>query len=528
MICSMKFSNQLFVYFLILSLSTHYACKKKESFSLKTTDVTDIQAYSATSGGTVIDDGGSPIINCGVCWSTNALPTVADNNTLSPFTSNNFTSYLTGLEPGTSYWVRAYATNNKGTWYGNQVYFATYPELPSITTDISSITPTSAVVSGHLKYGKGIFIQKAGVCFSKSENPTIDDNFIECILEEDSFSANLKKLVGGVLYYARPYVIVTLAANAHLFIIYGNQVSFSTFQILPTITTLPVSAIDITTATASGYVPGNGGEHLISRGICLDTTSVPSLTNCIPIEGDEGYFHVNLENLLPGTDYYYRAYATNSVGTVYGEIQHFTTHYGTVSDVSGNIYKTIRIGAQIWMKENLKTKKYNDDTDIQLITSDSEWGITPTPAFCFYNNNEFTIFGALYNWYAVNTGKLCPVGWHVPSYEDWNILSTYLGGDETAGLKLKEVGSLNWIDPVPADNSSNFTALPGGYRVRDEFVYACFYNGLLHEGWWWATNSVSADSTFANCRALRSYNSAFPEQGMNKHNGLSVRCVKDK
>jgi len=146
--------------------------------------------------------------------------------------------------------------------------------------------------------------------------------------------------------------------------------------------------------------------------------------------------------------------------------------YGTLSDIEGNSYKTIQIGTQVWMAENLKTAKYNDNTSIPLVTI-GLWGDT-NPAYSWYNNDPATkdTYGALYKWYTVATGKLCPTGWHVPSDVEWTTLTTFLGGEGVAGGRMKESGTGHWLTPnSDATNSSGFTALPVGSRYRDGLFY---------------------------------------------------------
>lgn len=142
--------------------------------------------------------------------------------------------------------------------------------------------------------------------------------------------------------------------------------------------------------------------------------------------------------------------------------------YGKMTDQDGNFYKTVTIGMQVWMAENLKTTRFNDNTTIPLVSDSVEWIGSNTPCYCWYDNDADTyrvVYGALYNWYAIKTGKLCPKGWHVPSNEEWITLRTYLGGEEIAGGKMKETGTLHWQSPnAGASNFSGFTALPGGVR----------------------------------------------------------------
>jgi len=157
------------------------------------------------------------------------------------------------------------------------------------------------------------------------------------------------------------------------------------------------------------------------------------------------------------------------VGTAYGTQVSFTTLMsGQFSDIDGNVYNTITIGTQIWMKENLKTTKYNDGSSIPLVTDNTAWINLSTPGYCWYNNDAATYksaYGAMYNWYTVNTGKICPPNWHVPTDTQWETLITYLGGKIIAGGKMKETGTAHWTSPnIGATNETGFTALPGGYR----------------------------------------------------------------
>jgi uncharacterized protein (TIGR02145 family) len=196
-----------------------------------------------------------------------------------------------------------------------------------------------------------------------------------------------------------------------------------------------------------------------------------------------------------------------------------TSKSQTVTDIDGNAYNTIIIGTQVWMKENLKTINYNDNSSIPLVTGNSEWNKLSTPAYCYYNNDENkykSTYGTLYNWYCVNTGKLCPTGWHVPTDSEWTTLSKYLGGESVAGGKLKEKGTSHWNSPnTGADNSSGFTALPGGHRLSDgTFNY---FGSLGH--CWTATDAW-------NRGLLKDYN-FLDRYNDGKFFGLSVRWISD-
>jgi uncharacterized protein (TIGR02145 family) len=196
----------------------------------------------------------------------------------------------------------------------------------------------------------------------------------------------------------------------------------------------------------------------------------------------------------------------------------------TVTDIDGNVYHTVKIGTQVWMAENLKTARYNDGTSIPLVTSGSTWANLTTPGYCFYENdasvNKAT-YGAMYNWYTVSTGKLCPGGWHVPSDVEWTTLTNYLGGENTAGGKLKQTGLSLWSSPNDgATNSSGFTALPAGYRQED----GSFYNINDDDMWWSSTLNKPRVAWGRNVNYNYNYVTI---DSYDKNYGFSVRCIKN-
>jgi uncharacterized protein (TIGR02145 family) len=197
-----------------------------------------------------------------------------------------------------------------------------------------------------------------------------------------------------------------------------------------------------------------------------------------------------------------------------------------VTDIEGNVYKTVKIGSQTWMAENLKTRQFNDGAPISLVTDNAEWSSLITPGYsgyCWFNNDSatyYTTYGALYNWNTVNTGKLCPTGWHVPTGTEWTILTDYLGGEKIAGGKLKEAGFAHWNDPnQDATNETGFTALPGGLR---------YFNGTFgfigeYSFWWSSTEYYTYYAWFRN---MNFYTSDVSRSiHYYKLYGFSVRCV---
>jgi uncharacterized protein (TIGR02145 family) len=197
----------------------------------------------------------------------------------------------------------------------------------------------------------------------------------------------------------------------------------------------------------------------------------------------------------------------------------------TVTDIDGNLYQTVTIGSQIWMKENLKTTTYRDGTPIPLVTDATDWYHLNSGAYCDYDNTTSNsgIYGRLYNWYAVHSGNLCPVGWHVPTEADWVTLESFLTDLNLGGGKLKETGTAHWQTPNEgATNETGFTALPGGYRSSTGSYYSITYNGY----WWSATESTN-DTSYATYRYLDFALSAINANEDYKVDGLSVRCIKD-
>jgi len=251
----------------------------------------------------------------------------------------------------------------------------------------------------------------------------------------------------------------------------------------------------------------------------------------IGINFTDGYKEINecanLSGLTPGTEYHFRIKAFNSLGTLYGSDKTFTTLRlsDPVSDIDGNVYGTVPIGNQIWMTENLKTTHYKDGTSIPLVIDNSIWISLTAPSYCWNNNDSVTIkniYGALYNWYTVNTGKLCPLGWHIPTDEEWSTLATYLGGVNLAGGKLKEIGTTHWTNQnIRATNETGFTGLPGGVRSSIDGTF----NSNGSAGYWWS--STENDATNAWCWYLSSYASYMGRISIDNKLGFSVRCLKD-
>jgi uncharacterized protein (TIGR02145 family) len=408
------------------------SCKPKPTLAVVTTNnVTDKTQTTAVSGGNVTDDGNAEVTSRGVCWNTSENPATGNSKTSDGAGTGAFTSSLSQLTPGTTYYVRAYATNSEGTAYGSQVSFSSNPVL------------------------------------------------------------------------------------------------------LATLTTTTTSSITQTTAVSGGNIASDGGGAITARGVCWSTATAPLSTGLHTTEtGTTGAFTSNLTGLTANTKYYIRAYAINSAGSAYGDEKFFTTEpVKTVTDIDGNVYNTVTINTQVWMVENLKTTKYNDGAAIPNVT-DITWGNLLTDAYCWYNNDitNKPAFGALYNWFAAKSGKLCPTGWHVATHEDWTRLVTYLGGIDVAGGKLKEAGNTHWLDQnVGATNESGFTALPGGYRGSG--LGDGTFHALGYYGWYWTSTVYPMDPVLDHIAGynwqMTSGQSNCLQSNLWDMIGISVRCIKD-
>ncbi len=198
---------------------------------------------------------------------------------------------------------------------------------------------------------------------------------------------------------------------------------------------------------------------------------------------------------------------------------------GILTDIEGNNYKTVKIGAQTWMAENLETGSYNDGTEIPLGTYGVEWFELTTPAYCWYDDEDtyhldtYLSYHKLYNWYAINTGNLCPAGWHVSTYEDWTELIDYLGGTGVAGGKLKEAGTRHWYSPNEgATNESGFTAFPGMARFND-------FSSNRQYGQFWMSTETDSEEAWGVTLYYLGTGVSLGRWG--KSYGRPVRCVKD-
>ena len=493
--------------------------------TITTTAISSITTTTAVSGGNVTADGGGTVSARGVCWALTSTPTTSNFTTSNGTGTGNYVSNIAGLTPGTTYYVRAYATNSAGTVYGNTVSFTTSILLPTVTTTaVSSITLTTAVSGGNVTDNGGGTVSARGVCWSTTTGPTISGSKTSDGTGTGAFASNLTGLAAGTTYFLRAYA--TNGAGTS----YGSEVSFTTTApALPTVTTTAISSIAVTTASSGGNVTADGGGSILARGVCWSTTANPTISGSHTTNGTgTGIFSSNLASLATGTVYHVRAYATNTGGTAYGSDITFSTQ---LTDIEGNIYNTVIIGSQVWMAQNLTTTTFRNSSAIPNIPDASGWIAATTPAYCWYNNDIATKnpYGAMYNWFAVNTGNLCPTGWHVPTDDEFVVLEEYLGLDPAhaydwtwrgtnQGDQMKN--TTGWNASGNGTNTSGFSVLPGGYR----YGLTGTFNDLGNLIYFWTSTEV--DATTSLYRRLDYNQTGIYRSGVLKQGGKHVRCLK--
>ena len=305
---------------------------------------------------------------------------------------------------------------------------------------------------------------------------------------------------------------------------------------LAIVATLPVGDLKLDSALGEGWVANDGGSPVTERGFVWSLDPEPTLADNKIIEGEGmGTFTITMEGLLPDQIYYARAYAINTTGTAYGAEQQFRTRQGTVSDVEGNVYYTQTIGEQIWMAENLRVTRYANADPIPTGLDRSQWIGADFGAYVAYHpglikglntvEDVMEAYGLLYNWYVVDDPRgICPEGWRVPDFKDWQQLFEELDDLMEYGcLKSRRTVPAEhprWESPNTATDHSGWTALPGGRRLGD-----ASWEGIGSQGHFHSTTQLdflNSWTTVLNCgegEACRVFSL--------KTSANSIRCVRD-
>ncbi|MFN6225265.1 MAG: FISUMP domain-containing protein [Bacteroidota bacterium] len=606
---------------------------------------------SVVIGGDIANDGGSPIVLRGICYSTTPDPNMGSTRTEDGSGIGSFNTVLRGLSSSTTYYARSYAKNSSGVVvYGNEVSFTTSAALPGLRCPG---TPTVTDIDGNSYYT----VQIGNQCWSQSNHKSsryrngdsistgINDSIWSSttsgaysIYNNDPMNDGLygklynhyavmdsrglcptgwhvpsdadwttlenqlggPSVAGGALkstamqptpggwaspntgatnssgftappgglrndlgvYYAISDVgywwTSSVASNFRLWVrglddnLLESIRDTGSLKIgisirclkntLPQVNTTSVSNVTPSSAVVTGEVISEGDQNT-SRGFCYSTTTNPTISNDTTMNGSGlGAYLDSLQNLIPLTTYYVRAYVTNSAGTSYGNEVSFTTTLPapqpcssspTVTDIDGNVYNTVQIGNQCWTQTNLKTTKYRNGDNISTGLNNSQWEAATYGAYGEQNlPGSIGSLGRLYNHFTVSDSRgLCPTGWKVPSIQEWLGLANYLGGSQLAGGILKDTLTqpqlFGWDIPnVGATNQSGFAALGSGFKD--------IYGNLGMAGtaaFYWSSSAYQGRINASWIMSLFHSNTVFSDYDYTTYsenrNGFSVRCLKD-
>ncbi|MBR4497534.1 MAG: T9SS type A sorting domain-containing protein [Bacteroidales bacterium] len=411
-----------------------------------TSNAENVTSSTATVGGNVTADNGASITERGICWSTSKNPTITDSKITRGTELGEFSIELTSLFDNTTYYARAYAINNAGPTYGNVITFTTSQiTMPTVSTlNATNVSINAATVGGEVIADNGATIIERGICWStETITPTIDDNKEMCGTGIGIFSVSLSSLAGGKQYYVRAYAINKAG------IAYGNWIKFETERSIPS-----VSTVSVDETTIAGIVMARNGYYVTECGICWATTTEPTIgdnkitSSLVPFNKTdaEGLFYV--KPLLPEGKYYIRAYATNDIGTAYGETIPFTAKISPVAIKNGAINAVFPISDS--------TQIYISQGNLQYQASNKVWR---------FAEHQYDIIGQSYGGGRVesSTGWIDLFGWGTSG---WN------SGAYCYQPKCYSDENSNYY---PGGNYKN--NLTGNYENADWGVYNKISNG---------------------------------------------------
>jgi len=549
-----------FLTILIVLAAIFSSCKKdKEEITLPqltTAAITNLSYNTATSGGTITGDGGAPITSSGICWSkTNNTPTLSDSKIAGTTASGSFTSVMNNLEENTTYYVRAFAKNNFGTGYGNVVTFTTPVDitLPQLTTAaITNLTYNTATSGGTITGDGGAAITASGICWSKTNNtPTLSDSTTAGTAASGSFTSVMNNLEENTTYYVRAFATNSVGTG------YGNVVTFSTPVniTLPQLTTAAITNLSYNTATSGGTITDDGSAAITASGICWSkTNNTPTLSDLTTAGTTaSGSFTFVMNNLQENSTYYVRAFATNSVGTGYGDIVTFNTSADTTKVTFTYNGATVTYGVitssvtgRKWMDRNLGASQvataYDDykayghlfqwgrpadghqlvnytnrTTGVGVNGKTKTLATSDVPGHSTFITPDNTVQQNgvwVYDWrddqnnnrWAINSQGSCPSGWHVPTAAEWEA-ETGITNLNTAYDQLKITAA--------------------GYRYGD-------YDGSGREGliraagsfgYYWSSSVWPSGAGFSSYKDISSNDSYTDLAG--RAYGIPIRCIKN-
>jgi len=403
--------------------------------SVNTIEVSNVEARSAIGKGEVINNGGSEVLDRGICFSLNSNPTIENDKISGGIGVGVFECTLIELTPNSKYYMKAYAENSKGVSYGDELEFTTLVGSPMVSIiNISNITAYSVNAYGEIISNGGDTIVRNGFCYNKIGSPTINDTVVDSDLGGNSFNFGINNLDPGTTYF-----ISSFAENS-IGIAYSDVLEFNTNAIIPEVVTKEALSISYYSAETEGEISYDGGDEVIKKGICWNTTGNPSINDNKTDEGSgDNIFTSTFTNLLPNTKYYFRVYAQNSVGVGYGQVKSFNT---------------LELPAPMWLR---------DDTGDFSGTIGLVSGSTPT---VFYVRFEKPL-----NWEAckitsVNLGLLNTVGWafEIVAFDN----TQYSGGKP---FPKGPVNVLKQVEYIYTSSSGNWQVFNVSKTINTQYFY---------------------------------------------------------
>jgi len=399
---------------------------------------------------------------------------------------------------------------SKGTSTGQNDTNSTVPVIETVTavtSPTSNSTPNYTFASteaGAITYGGSC---SSGITSAVSGNNTItftaliDGTYSDCTITVTDYEGNVSNILEIPAF--------TVATNT-------PDTTAPTVSLIPATITPSGFAVVQSTETGTAYLVNT--DVTVSN-LASISGAVDNMSNSVPISNANTNTNLSAAGLVDGT---YKAYAVDAAGNLSVPSLDNVTIGGQLVDIDGNVYRTVVIGTQHWMAENLKVTRYRNGVNITYVSNNASWNGLTTGAYGYYGNNTTNrdTYGILYNWHAVDDSRgICPEGWHVPSRTEFDTLSTYLGGDSIAGSKLKEAGTVHWDFPNSGGtNESGFTALPAGSRLYSNGSY--YYLGTRSHFW-------SSESIGSNMRRLKHDSFTFESATFVKNMGFSIRCLED-
>lgn len=472
--------------------------------NVTTKEVSEITSTTARTGGTITYSGAAEITARGVCWGTTHTPDIDGNHTTDGSGTGSFTSNLTNLSLNTTYFVRAYATNMHGTYYGEEKTFTTNDGSVVVTTNnVTNVTPTSATCGGTVTVSSGntFPITSRGVCWATTHNPTIDNAHTSDGSGVGSFTSSITGLTVNTNYYVRAY------ATNEVGTFYGEEKNFNTTMGLATVTTKDIMDIHPLSATGGGVVTNDNGFTITSRGVCWSVVQNPTINDNHTTNGvGTGEFNTFMENLQNSTTYHVRAYATNANGTAYGEDKSFTTTSGEITVTTNAVTNVTASTATSGGNATI-----TNDNNLSITAKGVCWSTSHNPSINDNHSNDGSgtgTFTSTISGLSVNTQ------YYVRAYAT-NQLGTYYGSEKsfttTVGLPVVTTAEPT-LNGTTVTSGGNVTS-DGGFPVTARGIcYGIYPNPDLSSAYTHTTDGSGTgyftsviDTTVGNTLYVRAY-----------------------